>query len=140
MATALMTARKNASPYELVLEALGGAFGGKFGSHVPDILEPAVHSHHRDVMHSVTVMSVLVAKGQKRAMRLVEDLRERADQYARRRDASTDLFERFILVLAEAACRVAAGFVAALVPGYISHLALDATTPRGIPLLAARLS
>lgn len=139
VATALITARKDAQPYELMLEAIGGGFGGRFGSHVPDVLEPAVHSHHRDVMHSMTVATALVAKGQKRAMKVVDRLRERADELRGRRDASTDLFERFILVLAEAACRMAAGFVAALIPGYVSHLALDTGTPRSIPLLAARI-
>jgi inner membrane protein len=139
VATALLTARKDAEPYELMLEAIGGGFGGRFGSHVPDVLEPAIHSHHRDVMHSIAVATVLVAEGQKRAMKLVDSLRERADKLRGRHDTSTDLFERFILVLAEAACRMAAGFIAALIPGYVSHLALDAATPRGIPLIAASI-
>lgn len=137
VATALLTARKDAEPYEMMLEAIGGGLGGRFGSHVPDVLEPAIHSHHRDVMHSITVATTLVAKGQKRAMKVVDRLRERADHLRARRETSTNLLERFILVLAEAACRMAAGFVAALIPGYVSHLALDAATPRGIPLIAA---
>lgn len=137
--TALITASKNAEPYELILEAVGGGLGGRFGSHGPDMFEPAVHPHHRDVMHSMTVAAALVAKGQKRAMNLVNRLHERAEELRGRHAISSDLFERMILTLAEAACRLAAGFVAALIPGYLSHLALDAGTPRSIPLLSARI-
>ena len=137
VATALLTTRRKASAYELVAEALGGAFGGRFGSRIPDVLEPAVHSYHRNVAHSVTFATAVTVKGKKRAARMQARLRAQADEYAERRAASGDWFEQIVLWIAETACRVA-GFVAGVIPGYLSHLVLDAGTPRGIPLLSAR--
>jgi hypothetical protein len=49
----------------------------------------------------------------------------------------TDPISRLLLSLFELMWRLAAGFANGLAAGYISHLALDAATPRSIPLLKA---
>lgn len=137
--SALLAAPKGASAPELAMELLGGALGGRFGSHIPDVLEPAIHSHHRDVCHSLTFAATALMTGAKLASDAQARLRMKADELRARREECDEGFERFVLGLSEIVCRVAAGFVGALVPGYVSHLVLDAGTPRGIPLLSARI-
>jgi len=48
-----------------------------------------------------------------------------------------DPISRLLLSLFELLWRLAAGFANGLAAGYLSHLALDAVTPRSIPLLKA---
>jgi hypothetical protein len=49
----------------------------------------------------------------------------------------TDPVTRFLSALFELFWRLAAGFFNGLRAGYVSHLALDAMTPRSIPLLTS---
>jgi hypothetical protein len=42
---------------------------------------------------------------------------------------------QFFLFLAEIALRLLAGFVNGIAAGYVSHLVLDAASPRSIPVL-----
>jgi len=49
--------------------------------------------------------------------------------------AATPL-ERLWQGLVELLCRIGAGALAGLLAGYCSHVALDALTPAGLPLLA----
>jgi len=48
-----------------------------------------------------------------------------------------DPLSKLLWTLAECFWRFLAGFTNGLAAGYISHLILDAATPRSIPLLAA---
>ncbi len=50
---------------------------------------------------------------------------------------AVDPFSKFLLDLFALLWRLAAGFANGLAAGYISHLALDAVTPRSIPLLTS---
>lgn len=93
----------NERPVLGVAMVLGAVLGAK----LPDILEPAVHSHHRAFFHSIAFAGGLIWA--------VKKLREWEPTTAEHR-------------LLKAAC------LGALV-GYGSHLALDATTPRSLPLL-----
>lgn len=137
---ALYHARPAATPLEMLLEVLGGAAGGYVASAVPDMLEPATSPNHRNVAHSVAAGTALVVKAAKPVSRYREGLRAQADQYAaKRRRPETTTLQSVWFFLCECFYRVAAGAVSALVPGYLSHLTLDAVTPRGIPLLAAKL-
>jgi hypothetical protein len=137
--SALVTAPKSANAAELAMELLGGVLGGRVGSRIPDVLEPAIHSHHRDVCHGLTFAMTALPTGARLASTAQDRLRARADQFRARREASEDGFERLVMAVAEIVCRVAAGFVGAIVPGYASHLALDAGTPRGIPLMSSAI-
>ncbi len=74
---------------------------------LPDILEPAIHPHHRQFCHSVAVLTA-VGYGIKKA-------------YEWKPQDSTGEFWR--------ALALCAGI------GYISHLVLDGITPRSLPLL-----
>tara|TARA_R110001592_G_scaffold37064_3_gene123929 strand:- start:973 stop:1341 length:369 start_codon:yes stop_codon:yes gene_type:complete len=74
---------------------------------LPDILEPALHSHHRQFFHSVVFLSAVSYS----LMRAYEW-------------KPKDAFEKALR-----------GFALIAAGGYLSHLLLDMTTPRGIPIL-----
>lgn len=136
VAHALIT-NTRASAYQLVTDVIGQVIGARVGARLPDWAEPALHSHHRDVVHGVTFAGVATVKGRRLARRLRRRLLAKAKGYAERRASSQHVFDRLVLWFAEAACRLAAGIVVGVIPGYLSHLFLDAATPRGIPLLSA---
>ena len=94
-------------PEERIL--LGSLLTGSaiVGSKLPDILEPAIHAHHRKFCHSLLVLFGTVA-----AAYLLWNWRP-----------STPEERRWRAVL-----------LGSLV-GYASHLGMDATTPRCLPII-----
>src|SRR5258708_140013 len=56
---------KNQTPENFIIEAIGGALGGYAGGILPDYLEPAISSWHRDIAHSVAAGSTVVAGAKK---------------------------------------------------------------------------
>lgn len=131
---ALLRAQREPLPDQL-FEAVGGVIGGYFGGKMPDILEPAIHGWHRDICHSWTVGGV-IATGVAALERWEKDCRERAASFRRRHlAAGVPPLTAFYYWLAEWFWSLAAGFVAGFGAGYVSHLVLDASTPRGLPLL-----
>jgi|SRR5690606_15533525 len=101
-------------------EVLGGVLSGVVTSRLPDVLEPATHSGHRRVAHS-TVAPGATGWAAKRLHRTHVALATAAEREA-------DPVRRFLAQMAGGATVGAAG-------GYASHLMLDATTPKGLPLL-----
>src|SRR5438046_2355364 len=45
---------RDSEPIQILMEALGGAIGGVLGGLLPDEFEPAIHSWHRSIAHSLT--------------------------------------------------------------------------------------
>lgn len=122
--------------WQKFLALIGGAIGGNLGARMPDWIEPAVHSHHRNIAHSVTAGTSIVAYAAKKTRAWERQCRERAAYFAERlENPHLDFFDRIKYGLAELFWRIAVGFARGLGAGYLSHLALDARTPRGIPLL-----
>lgn len=80
---------------------------GTISGKLPDILEPATNPHHRQFFHSWAILGV-VGYGMKKAYDWNPE--DRAGKFLR----------------AVALCAGA---------GYISHLALDAFTPRSLPMI-----
>ena len=105
------------------LELLGGVLGGVAGSRLPDAFEPAVHPNHRQFAHSVTFALGTGATVAPAGFRAQQSLAEQAEQIA-----ETDPVSAALL-------RVFGGMAAGAAPGYLSHLAADARTPKSIPLL-----
>lgn len=79
---------------------------GAIAGIAPDLLEPAIHPHHRQFCHSATVGALLAGTG--------------ATLCTTTSEGWTDAAKILI------ACTLV---------GYITHLILDACTPRGLPLL-----
>jgi inner membrane protein len=104
-------------------ELVGGAAGGALLSRAPDVLEPALHPNHRQFAHSMVTAGTLGAVAVPAAFRAQHNLARQAAQMQ-----SAD-------PVRAAVYHLLAGFVAGAVPGYLSHVALDACTPKGIPLM-----
>jgi membrane-bound metal-dependent hydrolase YbcI (DUF457 family) len=122
---------RNAPADHALAETVGGILGGYIGGLLPDLLEPATSSYHRDIAHSVAAGGLLhfVKVAEWEAM-----CRENAARCLSLKPDGTRInpngeLQAFLW-------RVLAGLAIGLVVGYASHLALDATTPRGIPILA----
>jgi membrane-bound metal-dependent hydrolase YbcI (DUF457 family) len=113
------------------LEMIGGGLGGQVGGLLPDQLEPAISSWHRGTAHSYTLI-VLLLDRRAQLLDWVEWCREQGRSCERR--LACEPGSALILQLWIAFWSLAAGFVTGLLAGYVSHLALDALTPHGLPL------
>lgn len=109
---------------DVFLEMLGGAIGGWLGGRLPDLLEPATNPDHRAIFHSLTVGGGGNALAFSKLPQLQADLRERARQCT----AAGDDWGALGL-------NILAGLIAGLAAGYVSHLVLDSTTPKSLPIL-----
>jgi hypothetical protein len=63
-------------------------------------------------------------------------LRRRADEYTRLQFQAVEPLLKAWYGAAAIALRVLSGMLAGLVAGYITHIALDFTTPRCLPLIS----
>ncbi len=115
-------------------ELAGRLVGGALGSRLPDVIDPPTHPGHRGVGHAVVpavIAALLIlryAPGLQDTLRSeVNAVRARAEQLPE--DA------RWPYQLSAAALEFVLGLSTGLPVGYVSHLALDATTPAGLPLL-----
>ena len=119
-----------------IIETIGGAVGGFLAAHLPDLAEPADSPNHRGFFHGllfnvllIVFFACMLSLGQSK-------LRAKADHHAdlaceartpgpKLRHWSAEFFFRFL-----------AGAAAGAWVGYGSHVALDAFTPRSLPLIA----
>lgn len=120
--------------------SLAAGVGGTIGGVMPDVLEPAIHAHHRDVCHSVAAGGGLSFGGLSAASSSTKELRSDAAQLRAMRLALPDGDQRRTSLAArEFLIYALLGFSAGFVTGYLSHLVADAATPRGIPVVARRV-
>lgn len=117
------------------IEALGGGIAGWYFGRGPDILEPATSPNHRGVFHGVAFALALVV-GEARLLELQDDLRTWANRQEARGNQAQEVWAGLLHGLLALVGRLTAGALSAVCPAYWSHLALDATTPRSLPLLA----
>jgi membrane-bound metal-dependent hydrolase YbcI (DUF457 family) len=138
---------KGQSPGDWIVEVAGGAIGGYVGGILPDILEPAISSWHRGTAHSYVSGATLAAciyrtlsdwetacRGQAQNCRAIRMVRAPGGTFVA---APSDPLRQLFLSTAELFWRLLAGFLSGLAAGYVSHLALDAATPRSIPLIGS---
>lgn len=112
---------------------LGGGVGGYIGGAMPDLLEPSTSGHHRDFAHSVAGGALLCASP---IYALSARWREEAGALERTAGLlRMDSADRAKLVAQAFWLNLAAGLLVGFLAGYLSHLALDAVTPRSLPLL-----
>jgi hypothetical protein len=137
----------------VVAEMAGGALGGYWGGQLPDWVEPALHSWHRSIAHSGVVGATVTVHARSTFISWQEHCRKQAESCRVKREAipmvphpsQPNLFvpaqgqgwQHFLLTIEEWFWHVAAGFANGFAAGYVSHLALDAFTPRSIPLLVS---
>lgn len=118
-----------------LLEVAGGAARGYMGGLLPDILEPAISSWHRDVAHSCATGGTIVSALVNMLPEWETACRENAERCRAAATVSTDSAIQLLSALGELFWRFLAGFLHGLASGYVSHLALDAVTPRSIPFI-----
>jgi membrane-bound metal-dependent hydrolase YbcI (DUF457 family) len=113
----------------IVAALLAGVLGGI----APDVLEPAISPRHRSTFHSVSAAGGLgFAAFAKQHARCIE-MAAACDQRAAELIPGSDEHNRQLLHAF--LWRVGAGAIVGLIAGYGSHLALDAATTSGLPLL-----
>jgi hypothetical protein len=125
----------NLPPLLVFAESLGGYVAGKSAGTWADCMDLPTSSHHRDTAHAL----LPVAAGSKylfdQVPSMQASLRSSAQLCFQNANMSTNGLEQFINVALGLVLHVAAGAVPAIPASYISHIALDAATPRGVPLL-----
>ena len=133
----------------LAVETVAGLHGGELGALLADVLEPGRSSWHRGIAHSCAAGVGILSLGDT-LVRIETFCRQRAEQKATERrtldmipagepnafvPAPNNPLTQLFLLIGEFFWRAAAGFLNGMAAGYLSHLALDAGTPRSIPLL-----
>jgi hypothetical protein len=138
-AAALLSTDDTQELWKRIAEGLGGAIGGNVGARMPDWIEPALHSWHRDVGHSCTTIDAIVKLTPKVIGSWERYCRRKAREAAKKKLAAEAVRQpSWCFLLGEMYWTVATGFLRGLATGYVSHLVLDGATPRGIPLTARR--
>lgn len=103
---------------------------------LPDIIEPAIHPGHRSVAHGAAPAVALGVLASRHLDSWQASLRARADRQAALAMQSQSTLPQLWHAVLEFFFRLLAGAVAGALGGYGSHLALDAFTPRSLPLIA----
>lgn len=116
-------------------ETVGGCVGGALGGVLPDIAEPAINSWHRSIAHSYSAVAVGFATVPDNMVHWQEYCREQADLHDRMSESAVDRWQCAWHLACALLWRLAAGLIVGVAVGYLSHLALDQLTPRGLPLL-----
>ena len=134
-AIAAYTAREQ-SGVDFVAELIGGALGGAVGGKLPDILEPAIHSWHRSTAHSLVTATTIGVTAARSISAWQDFCRANASRHDDLCESATEAVGRAWHTFVAFLWRLLSGVAVGVSVGYLSHLALDACTPRSIPLLA----
>ena len=130
---ALVQARGQ-KPLHMAIETTGGVLAGYYGGGMADVLEPATSPNHRGPAHSVVTLSMVVGLCFI-AHHAAHMCRHYADRAAEKREQEEDWLIRTLYLIGEVLLRLLAGACNALAPSYASHLVLDATTPKSLPII-----
>jgi hypothetical protein len=125
-------------PQYAMLEAFGGAIAGAMGGATPDVMESSARfgPNHRDSAHSAMAIAGVVKTAVSLNLEWVQHWRQLSDRLlAAVEQEGVGSPRRLTYQLQGMAARVAAGMLAGFAAGYLSHLVLDAETPKGLPLV-----
>lgn len=137
-ATALVCAQ-NQPPLLILAEMLGGFVAGQYAGTWPDIFEPGTSSHHRDLCHALAPTAYAATFAFQQVPTLQNSLRSQAQTCFQLAAGTNDGFQQFVNVAVGLFLHVLAGAVPAIPASYVSHVALDAASPRSVPLLTRGL-
>ena len=133
-ATALVFALEQ-PPLLALAETLGGIVAGRLVANWPDVLEPAVSSHHRDAAHAVGPVLLAGKIAFQNVASLQSLLRTQAQDCFEAAANSSDGLLQLLNIGIGLLLHCGAGAVPAIPASYASHVVLDAGTPRGVPFL-----
>jgi hypothetical protein len=133
-----------------ITETVGGIAGGEVGALIADWLEPGTSSWHRGTAHSCAAGVGVLSLGEVLAGAEAY-CRQQAERKAQELktlqmipdpvqpsvfiSAPNSSLTQLWLTICEFFWQALAGFANGLAAGYLSHLVLDAGTPRSLPLL-----
>jgi len=123
--------QKPIRPSQLIGAGVGGAIGGR----IPDLLEPAKHSYHRSFFHGGSCATLIGTLGLK-ARDLSDKLDDMAQEITLKRCLSNNTLEKILLWIVAIVLAFLSGVIIGLFGGYLSHIVLDASTARSVPLIA----
>lgn len=102
----------------------GASLGGGLGALAPDKIDPPDSPNHRGIGHGIipaTIVTLLLRQG---VAQTVDQLLAEAEGLVKPDQWPARMFKFFL-----------AGLIKGFGPGYLSHLAADACTPAGLPLI-----
>ena len=134
-ATVALAYAQNQPPLLAMAETLGGLLAGQHAGTWADITEPAISSHHRDFCHALAPTAYGATLVFRSADTMQASLRSQAQVYFQQAASTNDGLQQFVNIAAGLLLHVIAGAVPAVPASYVSHIVLDAVTPRGVPLL-----
>lgn len=129
-------ATQSGSPHPLV-EIAGAAVGGVLGSRIPDVVDAPTCPRHRGIAHGLPAggfVASLPIKEWQEACRTRAILHE-AKLLAQQEGSVGQLIQQLLVWF----WHTVAGMLGGLRAGYLSHLALDATTSMSLPLIGLRV-
>ena len=132
---AYMNAPIDATGMNRLLEVAGGACGGALGGLLPDVFDPPYHPRHRALAHGMLPVLAGASVWGQGLGGWQTSLRQQADTFAVKRRSTVDPFLAALYSFAEMTLRLLCGAVAGLGAGYLTHIALDFTTPCCLPLI-----
>jgi membrane-bound metal-dependent hydrolase YbcI (DUF457 family) len=135
--TALVCAQ-NQPPLLALAETIGGFVAGQYAGTWADALEPATSSYHRDFCHALVPTAYATTCVFQQVESLQTYLRSQAQGCFQLAASTEDGLQQFLNIAAGLLLHGAAGAVPAIAASYISHIALDAVSPRGVPLISRR--
>jgi hypothetical protein len=119
-----------------LVEAIGGGVGGWIGARLPDIVDPPTSPCHRSVGHGAGPIAAAARYAAECIPRWQKALRTHASVQRAAGQEADSRWRRVWHALLEFLCLVASGALLGVAFGYLSHVAMDACTPAGIPVVA----
>ena len=117
-----------------IFETAGGALGGYLGGILPDPIDPPLHPGHCSLGHGFCPVVAGTVVWNQGIHDWQDHLRQLADQHAYWRARSTGFATSAWHVCAEWVLRLLSGFLTGIGARYLTHVVLDAATPR-LPLV-----
>ena len=133
-ATAAYCARGQ-NEFVMLFETFGGVIGGDAGARCPDLIDLPTSPNHRSYAHGVAPVGAGIMLACQQVPQLQAQLRALARRQAQFGDAAESSAAQAWYLAMETLCYMLTGAVAGFPAGYASHLALDATTRKGLPPL-----
>jgi hypothetical protein len=133
--TAALVCARNQPPLLILAEIYGGWLAGQHAGTWADVAEPATSSHHRDFCHALAPTAYGATLVLPQVDSIQTSLRSQAQACFQLAATTNDGLQQVVNIAAGLLMHVVAGAVPAVPASYLSHIALDASSPRGVPLL-----
>lgn len=122
-------------PLQMLAEVAGGVFMGGHAGTWADQIEPGISSYHRQEAHALVPSLFGAQLVFQNVASFQGSLRQAATGCFEIAQSTTNPFQAVINLLVGFGLHFVAGAAPAIATGYLSHVALDACTPRGVPLI-----